>query len=135
MEMEYTSEPHPGVILTQGTYLGYTYYAVSYGTHPACYVVVPEWHRFYKMDEGDIPVWCHGGITFTGDKSNTLGYPSAWCIGWDYAHCDDYIGFYILTPEFSPLWGKHKWTTEELVQECFGVIKQLKAAEAEQFDK
>lgn len=71
------------------------------------------------------------GITFTGDKSNTLGYPSAWCIGWDYAHCDDYIGL----PEFSPLWGQHKWTTEELVQECFGVIKQLKAAEAEQFDK
>ena len=112
-----------------------TYYIVNYGSHPACYISIPNEHIFYNKDEDDISkichIDCHGGISYTGDtlprsvpkydeKSSTIPvWSTGWYIGWDYMHYTDY--------RLSPLYvheGK-KWTTEEMIADCYDVINQL----------
>lgn len=79
---------------------------------------VPENHPFYGKNsseiEGDIEV--HGGLTFSGKMKDSDDY---W-FGWDYAHVGDhtYISGLLFDTEKS-------WTTQEIADECFDVIKQF----------
>jgi hypothetical protein len=53
------------------------------------YVGLPVAHPLAGMSYDDLPVNCHGGLTFSreGGVSN---FPAGfWWYGWDYAHCDD----------------------------------------------
>lgn len=64
----------------------------------------------------------HGGFTYYGkafwDESNETIY-----LGWDYAHCDDYMGYYNDNPELA-LWDR-SWTTVEIYEEVKKVIERL----------
>lgn len=113
-EMIYGDPRHDAEVLHEDVYKSYKFYIVSYGTHPCCYVELPGGSPYYEKDYDDIPVSCHGGLTFCGPKDFAN---FGWCIGWDFAHYDDFYG----------IGGAHghKWTTEELLDECINVIDQL----------
>ena len=113
-------------VLGGGTYKNYNYKVVSYGTHPCCYVEIPENNPLYKQDYLQMQdIDCHGGITFCDFKD--FGDGNKYYIGWDYAHLYDFSGIYLLKElqEFDHSKDK-KWTSLELKEECKEVIEQLK---------
>lgn len=71
----------------------------------------------------DIDISCHGGVTYSEPILKTVD-KKGWFIGWDYAHCGDYINYgdTSLNNLFSD---DKKWTTEEIVEECKNVINQI----------
>ena len=110
-------------MLDKGIYKGYHYAIVSFGSHPCAYIELPKGHKYYGKDYDDIPIDCHGGLTYSSEgllpSSNDYHRDGYW-IGWDYAHLGDYYGWsnaFINT-------GK-RWTTEEILQEVKEVIEQL----------
>lgn len=112
-------------VLFHNTYKGYEFCILSLGTHPCAYVNIPKNSKYYKKHYGDIPVDCHGGLTYSDDKLNVdIKQDSCWWIGWDYAHCDDYRPFSCIS--FRE--GK-KWTTGEIFREVKDVINQLREVE------
>lgn len=62
---------------------------MNMGGHLNGYVRIPKGHRFYDKDYDDIPIECHGGLTFTGD----LEEDGDFYIGFDTAHYMDYMPF------------------------------------------
>ena len=119
-------------MLAEGIYENFHYAIVSYGSHPCAYIELPENHKYYGKDYNDIPIDCHGGLTYssgdgiifpTSDEHHRNGY---W-IGWDYAHYTDYYYsaccyFYLLDESIY----QKQWTTEEIFSEVKDVIEQLK---------
>ena len=125
LEMEYRTE-RIVLCLDKGIIDGFNYVIMSYGTHPCCYIQIPKEHRYYKKNYDDIDINCHGGLTFS--KSDLYFNPTeSWWIGWDYAHGNDYMGYYGLDclKGFDHSNDK-KWTTQELLNDVKDVIKQLK---------
>lgn len=120
------------IILDKGNINGYAYRIVSYGTHPCAYVDIPQTSKvcdiyttFCENDEIDV----HGGITYARDYlfSKDFGEEQGHWIGWDYAHWDDYSGYFETVFPF-PFGGK-KWTTPEIFADVKSVIRQLKELE------
>ena len=111
-----------GDILDEGRIYGYRYCIVSLGTHPCAYVEIPEGHLCYGLNYEKIYINCHGGLTYSkkgiGERDSVL-YPDAFWIGWDYAHFGDRAEF----PGYSCP-GK-TWTTEEILKEVDRVVYQL----------
>lgn len=54
------------------------------------YVRLPEEHKFYGKGYDDIPIECHGGLTFTGELEDG---DSDFYIGFDTAHYQDFMPF------------------------------------------
>lgn len=48
------------------------------------YVTIPKEHKYFKLHYGDIPIECHGGLTYS-----KLSKEKLWIIGFDCAHLDD----------------------------------------------
>ena len=103
-------------ILHSGTYKGYNFHIISYGTHPCAYVEVPTVKSKSEMDDY---IDCHGGVTYTGDLSRVLvpKNPNHWFVGWDYAHAGDYV-----CSPFRSKYDKYdkKWKTN--IISCVGII-------------
>lgn len=129
IEMEYSSKrlKHP-LILTGGTYQGYNYYVFSFGTHPCGYVEIPKTSKYYNVHYDNIPVSCHGGLTYSGNYLDSIATEDdgRYFIGWDYAHYNDYVGYYDMG-EFQSLFTATllKHTSMEMVNDCCEVIEQL----------
>lgn len=107
--------------LAKEVYKGYEFAVMSLGTHPCCYIKLPQGHKYYETHYNDIPLEVHGGLTY-GEKSlqvirNVFDESGYW-IGWDYAHYGDYYG------ASSHELGK-RWSIEELEKECRDAIDQL----------
>ncbi|MHC1572577.1 MAG: hypothetical protein ACXQTL_07525 [Methanosarcinales archaeon] len=75
------------------------------------YVVISNRHPYANMDEDEIPVDVHGGITF---KERTK---SGVVIGFDTAHLNDYV------PKFGT--GERRWTLEDVIEETESLAQQL----------
>ncbi|MBR5304873.1 MAG: hypothetical protein IKU37_08635 [Candidatus Gastranaerophilales bacterium] len=127
-QMEYKSEMTME-ILESGTYKGFDYKVVSYGTHPCCYVSIRPEIAIYKVDYDNDKMFqidCHGGLSYSNFRD--FGDGKKWYIGWDYNHVNDYFGIYehYFFEEFKPNHIKDKrWTTEEMKTECIYVIEQI----------
>ena len=128
-EMEYL-DYSTRICLDLGTKNGFEWYILSLGYHPCAYVKLPENHPCSQLKEYDDFAWldCHGGITYV---ENMLFMPDNeilkgnW-IGWDYNHYMDYSGNQVLHNVFDYFcWGCKKWTTQEIRNEVFDVIRQL----------
>ena len=55
--------------------------------HRCGYVAIPNGHEYFGVDCDEIPIGCHGGLTYSGDD-----YPipdGNWYIGFDCGHCMD----------------------------------------------
>lgn len=119
-EMIYSNK-HTTEVLLKGEYLGYKWVIISYGTHPCAYVKLPKNSKLISLGE-EIPVDCHGGITFISSEGlsqlKTVEKNEGFFIGWDYAHAGDQIGL----NQFE--WDK-KWTVNEIQEEIRDVVIQL----------
>jgi len=122
-EMIYTRD-HAHIVLDTGTYKGYQYLIKSLGTHPTAYVKIPDTHPYYEADIFDCAdIECHFGLTYAAGHLYTPDEKlDGWWLGWDYAHCTDYAGYYADDEYLGHL---KKWTTEEIKQECYRVIDQF----------
>lgn len=109
-------------ILAHDTYKGYEFAIISLGTHPCAYVGISKGNRFYKKTQREIDehIGCHGGFTFSQMGVRNL-MQDKWVIGWDYAHCCDYMA---ILPQSLAL-GTRKWTTEEILENVHDVIDQI----------
>lgn len=128
-KMKYFTKPMKKKVLYRNHYKGFLYLVVSYGTHPCCYVEILKNTRYYSTNQGSeilegIPI--HGGITFA-DFRTDFKRGKNFFIGWDYAHCDDFIGTYSILPIFEKmdLRKLKQWTTDEMINDCKKVIDYL----------
>ena len=112
-------------ILHAGNYKGFDFCIMNLGTHPTAYVRLSEDHNYYNKHYDEIDIDCHYGLTF--GKVATFNEIEGYWIGWDYAHCGDYVGHNIRF-KGTDLDGERdkKWTTQEIYEEVKNVIEQLK---------
>jgi len=115
-EMEYDLSDETRV-LAEGELNGLSFVILNRGSHPCSYIKVHEILK--EIDYNDIPLDCHGGLTFSGELK---GYGGHW-IGWDYAHLGDYIAYSKILHFSEP--NAHAWTTDELLIEMEDVIYNL----------
>lgn len=114
------------------------------------YVGVPEGHPFYGKDYSDLPVECHGGLTFSdfcGEHEDGIchkpspGEPEkVWWLGFDCGHGGDIIPSFIKLHEemkkkdgfelktFTGARGETYKDIAYVQNECRELAKQLKAA-------
>lgn len=110
-------------VLYSGEYKGYKFAILNLGVHPTAYI--ENKNGFYEYDEANEKTYNesfpHGGFTFLGkcywDENDKTEY-----LGWDYAHCDDFSGYY--TPE-SGLYDTKQWTTAEIYEDVKKTIDFL----------
>lgn len=125
-QMEYQKE-RKEEILCEGKYKNFQFYILNLGTHPTAYVEIPGESILFGRGYSQIDIEVHGGLTFA-DSSLGVVENKSWFIGWDYAHCTDYVGYDI---EFGFNSSAKKWTTEEIFEDVVSVIEQLIATDWE----
>ena len=60
--------------------------------HLCAYIGIPMDHPLAKRNYDDLPIDCHGGLTFAGEGRKRGEWPAGfYWYGWDYGHCDDYM--------------------------------------------
>ena len=127
VELDKTLIRYPSKILDSGQCFGFNYYIISYGSHPCCYIEIPNFHKLYNKNYRDIEdeIEAHGGLTYSRNKLYGVDDTGIkWFIGWDYAHAFDYQIIGRIDGKLIELEG-HRWTLEELRQDVFDVCKQL----------
>ena len=124
---------NPPVILDSGEYREYNYYVLNLGTHPCGYVEIPSESPYFNVDYNNIPVECHGGLTYGRGFLHTVAGidDNRYFIGWDYAHYGDYVGYHSMFEIDEAPFGDRRYTTEDVVRECKNVIDQLIKLEQE----
>lgn len=81
-----------------------TEYKITYGWGNG-YIGLPWWHPYYKIDFNDIPIVCHGLLTFSQlDEDEDL-----WIIGFDTSHLGD---------------NKDYCSKEYVTKQCKYIVKQ-----------
>lgn len=113
------------LVLASGTENGYNYYVLSQGTHPTAYVELPKESPYFGAEYDDVPVECHGGLTYGRPYLHTVATEDEgrYFVGWDYAHYMDYVGYserFNFNTRF-----ERRYTTDDCVKDCIDVIKQL----------
>lgn len=90
------------------------------------YIGLPESHPLAGKDYDNIPVDCHGGLTFSqkGDGPFPVGY---WWYGWDYTHLGD-RSFYDLTMKDYPKFGELEtaWTIKMIKENMWSTLYDFK---------
>ena len=120
-------------------YMGYHYVVTFNAMGIRCgYVEIPEDHPYYDIDNYDeIPIDCHGGLTFAGDRFDDGKY----YIGFDCGHAGDAYDYDTVIKYFNDdidvinrakkmkdlefnQYGSIK-SIEYVENECRGIINQL----------
>jgi len=88
------------------------------GSHFAQYLGIPLEHPLAGFGYEEIPLECHGGLTF-GEEGDGKNYPKGfYWYGWDYAHSGDYSYYGKKTAEKFPQRNDEKdWTLKEVVDD------------------
>jgi len=97
------------------------------GSHFTQYLGVPKEHPLAGFNYDDIPLSCHGGLTFSSEGDGKLYPKGYWWYGWDYAHAGDYCCTRL--SEFNEkLKGlnDHDWTLEEVIADGQEVVDSFK---------
>lgn len=116
---EQISKAEAGTIFLDRFDDGIRFMILKGGSSLCAYVGVPEDHPLSNFEYNDLPISCHGGLTFSGGyedyKSTKSPFPKGFYFyGWDYAHSGDYCDYYD-TPIMSPLSDYRKNDTKWLV--------------------
>lgn len=131
-EMIYDPENRKVVLLDSGKYKDFSYYIVShYGEYPLAYIKIPDGlkidcENYEDYESNNHIVSPHGGFTYGCENDippmldGIDGITSGNYLGWDYAHCGDYIGFF----NDEALFGK-KWTTKEILEQIKNTIEEI----------
>jgi hypothetical protein len=91
--------------------------------HVCAYIGIPESHPLAGHDYENVPLDCHGGLTFAG--SGTKGYrPTGfYWYGWDYGHCDDYMISKTHSADYGKFNETHKkWGVKEVEEDAWSAI-------------
>jgi len=91
------------------------------------YVRIPKGHQFYGKGYDDIPIECHGGLTFAGDIENDGDF----YIGFDTAHYRDYMPFMIMLDRKGTLSNIDEGTYKDITyvrNECKSIVDQLNSS-------
>jgi len=78
------------------------------------YIVLPYKHKFEELEDYQIELNVHGGITYK-EEEKCYG----WVIGFDTSHVGDFV------PKAINCHGSHFWTHEEVLAELKKVVEQL----------
>ena len=87
------------------------------------YIGIRSDHPLYGMDYDDIPIDCHGGLTFAREGNGDIWPSGYWWYGWDYSHAGDAV-FYDISRGFDT-YGDEKWTPYRVQKEANWVIHEL----------
>jgi hypothetical protein len=91
--------------------------------HPCVYLGIPLDHPLAGHDYENLPIDCHGGLTFA-DKGDGKYRPKGYYwYGYDYGHCNDFM--FCDHPSTQRLDGK-KWTVKEIVDDAWRATWDLK---------
>ena len=99
--------------------------------HWCAYVGIPSEHPLAGFAYDDLPVDCHGGLTFSSDGGGERkGKPSPWpegywWYGWDYGHLGD-KSFYGEGKDYSFKENEQNWTVEEVKKDSWGTKYDFK---------
>lgn len=129
-EMIYDPAIKDVILLDNGIYKNFEYYIVNRGgEYPLAYIKVPDdlkisCEDYFEIDldspHEDLTFGCENDIPPMLEEID--GVTKGNYLGWDYAHCDDWLGYY--NPDsFMP--GK-KWTTEEILEQVKNTIEEMK---------
>lgn len=119
----------PHYILASGEHCGVRFYICNInGMHPTAYLRIPKGKPLYgaEYDYANEFIDVHGGLTYASD--GLLGVENdddSWFLGWDYGHCDDFAGYYLRNPNDYLATHNHKWTTDEIIEECKKACEEL----------
>lgn len=97
-------------------------YAIVRGPHSLCaYVGVPKTSPLYGRDYNDVPIRCHGGLTYSGSNIDGLSSDIRW-FGWDYGHAGD-KSFY----DVGVVTGEQEWTPDDVRDDSLCSIWDMEA--------
>lgn len=136
LELYNDSQPPKRELIKRKRYKGIEYFITWFVNHPNCYIRVPKKHILYGKhymesdfgkfftDEDGADLEPHGCFTYS-DKCLPGGFGTrdGWFIGWDYAHCCDYV-----SNSNGYINDGIRHSTNELEKECrdvIGVIKNI----------
>ena len=88
------------------------------------YVGLTEGNQYYYVDYDDIPIDCHGGLTYSDNRLFGQDDEHVWWIGYDCGHCFD--GYDLEKME------KYFGDDKEFVQ-MFRYTKEYKIRQAEEY--
>lgn len=88
-----------------------------------CYLGVPLPHPLAGFSYDDLPVECHGGLTYGTEGQGDFPADFFW-YGYDYGHCDD-ASFYELQYSVSNENGK-QWTPEDVKNDSWSAVYSFK---------
>lgn len=125
-----------GVIIAAGEHEGFHFFVKDMnGRHPTAYVVVTKGHPLYGWEgsssEAENRIDVHGGVTYS--ENHLVGTDigkDKWVIGWDYAHCNDFAGYYT-EKDGEYINSLKKWNIDEILWECQYACNQLKVMQNE----
>lgn len=128
MSFEQLAEVESGTILHDSMEDDGIRFIIMRGPVGLCaYVGIPLDHPLTNIDYDNLPVECHGGLTFSG-KGDSFPKGRYW-YGWDYAHCGD-LSFYDLKAGRR---GDKAWTVAEVKADSWSALysfgKLVKLAE------
>ena len=87
------------------------------------YIGVPDGHPLAGFEYDDVPIDCHGGLTFSGggDGYRPKGF---WWYGWDYAHFGDYCFHDDGIPK--KMNEDRKWLLGDVINDSWSVVYLVK---------
>lgn len=88
------------------------------------YLGIPSEHPLAGFQYNDLPLECHGGLTFSEAGSGKERPAGFWWYGWDYAHFGD-RSFYDLKYPWEA--DAKEWTVEEVEADAKQTIEGFKA--------
>ena len=111
-------------VAKHGTYKGIKYFIIDGRICPCAYIEVPsDFQNLKNLDniKEKVSTIVHGGLTFENTKLSYKNIPLledtvVW--GWDYGHFTDFC-------KVVPISRGHKWTVDEILQDCTNAIDIL----------
>jgi hypothetical protein len=93
------------------------------GRHYCTYIGIPIDHPIAGYDYNDIPLDCHGSLTYAAAGNGDPLDKNYYWYGWDYAHSGDYIWFHD-----GALRSKNDkdWNLGEVERDAWGAIYDFK---------
>lgn len=89
------------------------------------YLGVPTDHPLAGFGYDDIPLDCHGGLTFSSEGTDKILPKGYYWYGYDYAHSGDYAWYDSGTSDFIGENDK-KWSLKEIVDDAWSPIYEFK---------
>ena len=117
---EQIKQKEPGTIL-HDAYTNGIRFIILRGPSALCaYVGVPLSHPLASFHYDDIPLECHGGLTFSGEGDKWRPKDFYW-YGWDYGHAGDWCFFDKQCGSSSK-----QWLVGDVIQDSEGVLFEFK---------